>query len=765
MEKPRPPEGFDDDGLAYGSTTSGDSVIRLDEDILPDTACLSLGSGLRETATVVQIGQHRAQCELAPLTPSKGGTTDSESVEIPSLPGQTEHFVFEDMAIRPAWETDSHAANKKPKQEDIGHDPFLEDGDVEVVKMTRKDWIGAAILSGLSILLVVILIVWSYNGLVPADHIGRSHYLKTRVGHIHSPIFATPVNISLSGAGKEVFDVRLVAMSTNDFSTHTSHRRLGSIESALRMLAGSDDSAPVKTLNYRLLVDDAEFFQKSVHLKDDKELEHFQTVDVAGLGASDGKEYTIEVTTPDGHEVAFMCQVVRMSAVGHWRFVIGAVLFAITFLSILAEKIHRSYSAFLGASAALCLVVAIQEPVGLKAVMGMVSWDTLMLLFANMIVMQMLAVTGFFGWFAVQVIEKSKGNPELIFLVLTNLCGFMSMILNNVTCVLLLGPLTYQIAAKLGLDPRAIYLSMTICTTVGGTATLIGDPPNIVIGTKLRVSFDKFLIVNGPIVGLVLLPVSSAILYYRFKDSLRRPEFIADALPDLAKMKRENRINNEPMLAQFCCTFLAFLLGLLLSPVHDVDPAWFCVMSMVACGLLFDRHDLGKWLGTVEWDTLFFFALLFVFVESLSELGVIREVGQLIVDIIEAFPIDTRMPVALIVILWVSGIGSAFLESLPYTTTITYIIMDLLHTPIDGVDVKALIWPLSIGACVGGIGSIMGSSANLVCMAVSKRFAEREEDRVQGGDFLKYGLPVLVALLAISTVWLLLLFAVFEIQI
>jgi Na+/H+ antiporter NhaD/arsenite permease-like protein len=338
--------------------------------------------------------------------------------------------------------------------------------------------------------------------------------------------------------------------------------------------------------------------------------------------------------------------------------------------------------------------------------------------------------------------------------MLTNACGFMSMVLDNVTCVLLTGPLTYQIAKKMELNPRAIYLAMTICATIGGTGTLIGDPPNIVIGMKLKIGFEKFFIVNLPIVAFVLLPVASGMLYYRFKDTLITSVGARPVL-DMKALASENRIKDEPMLAKLCAVLGAVLLGFLLSPIHKIEPSWLTVMAMFACALSFDHHHMGRWLELVEWDTLFFFALLFVLVESLSELGVIRTLGLAIMNFINVFPVDIRMNMAVTIILWVSGIGSAFLESLPYTATMVYIIQDLMQQDVEGVHVDRLVWPLSIGACVGGIGSIMGSSANLVCMAISNRNADKEEDKVQGSDFLKYGLPTLIVLLAISNVWLL----------
>jgi Na+/H+ antiporter NhaD/arsenite permease-like protein len=296
---------------------------------------------------------------------------------------------------------------------------------------------------------------------------------------------------------------------------------------------------------------------------------------------------------------------------------------------------------------------------------------------------------------------------------------------------------------------------MTICATVGGTGTLIGDPPNIVIGMKLKVGFEKFFFVNLPIVMFALLPAASGLLYYRFKDKL----CIGDERPvlDMEQLAQENRIRNEPMLAKLSGVLFAVLLAFLLSPIHKIEPSWFTVMAMFVCALTFDHHHMGKWLEKVEWDTLFFFALLFVLVESLSELGVIRTLGNAIMAFIKVFPPDIRMNFAVTIILWVSGIGSAFLESLPYTATMVYIIQDLLGTEVEGVQVIRLLWPLSIGACVGGIGSIMGSSANLVCMAISGRNAENDEDKVMGKDFILYGFPVLLVLLFISNIWLLFL--------
>lgn len=687
---------------------------------------------------------------------------------------------------------------------EVGEHDDIEDlnGQGKVVRASRRDYCAISVVGATVVCLVAVLCVWAQNGLLPEDHVGHIHSTKTRVGHVHAPLLSAPADLALTtGTGREVFDVRIIAESTQDWSHKAHGRRLGQkldsrplydLGSALRprfrgielwrRLGGGGASRPKPThtngvtgnLTYSLLVDGKIFCVNTIKLEEFAEVEHFQTLELSqyttadGIPANEGEDYSLHVDAQrsDGLNVAFAAQVIRMNSAGLYRFHIGLGIFIITFASIVAERVHRSYAAFAGATATICALAAIQETPTLHQVTAMIDYGTLMLLFSMMILMQMLAMTGFFNWAAVQTIAASKQNPVALFFLLTNICGFASMVLDNVTCVLLTGPLTYQVAKKMQLNPRALYVSMTICATIGGTGTYIGDPPNIVIGSKLGLSFDSFLKWNLPIVSFVFLPVSSGLLYWRFSDKLRLTKETSEKL-DIAQLAQENRITDEPMFGKLGVCLFGILVALLLSPIHHIEPAWFCVMAMISCAVMFDHHHFGRCLEFVEWDTLFFFALLFVLVESLSELGVIRTLGDSLVTLMELPAVENRMYFAIILILWVSGIGSAFLESLPYTTTIVYIIKDLMRDPdkmIDGVNIPTLCWPLSVGACVGGIGSIMGSSANLVCMAISARYAETEDDTVKGSDFLKYGLPTLIVLLVIASLWQLFLFVWLDIN-
>jgi len=632
-------------------------------------------------------------------------------------------------------------------------------------RMDAREWGATAAIAFVAIVILVVLCVWSSNGLLPKEHMEHTIIAKTRAGHIHSPLYSTPSYFALKGTQKEVFDVRLVVMATRDTS-QAGHRRLSS--SSYRRLAQVAGISPIASgrftgnLTYRLYADGQEFYRQTIFLKENEEVEHFKTVDVGEFGKNTATHYTAYVTsqTSDGRSVAFLCQVLRMGGSGRFRFALGMIIFTITFLGIVSEVIHRSYCAMLGVSALLATLAGIQETLSLKQVCEMIDYSTLCILFAMMILMGMLAITGFFNWFAFKLVERSKQNVPLLFNLLCYICGVLSMFLNNVTCVLLTGPIVYSIAAKMEVNPRPIYLALTICTTIGGTATYIGDPPNIVIGSMMKIGFETFIIVNFPITTFVLLPVAVCFLYWKTKDWIyyHRPP-TASVKIDLTALEKENRITNMPMLLKLMSVFFVVLISLLLSTVHKIDPAWFAAMAMFGSAILFERHHFGKYLELVEWDTLLFFALLFVLVHTLEELGVINKLGMGLMDFIKTVPPDSRMAFAVVVILWVSSIGSAFLESLPYTTTITTIIKDLQDETIEGVNVRTLVWPLSVGACVGGIGSIMGSSANLVCMAVSSRYGLKEDEKVKGVDFLKYGLPTLVILTFITMIYQLIVFA------
>merc|ERR1719453_199064 len=205
--------------------------------------------------------------------------------------------------------------------------------------------------------------------------------------------------------------------------------------------------------------------------------------------------------------------------------------------------------------------------------------------------MKMLQETGFFNWFAVKVVIISKENPRTLFFMLTNICGVLSMFLDNVTCVMLFGPLTYSLCKQMCLNPRYMYLPMALCATIGGTGTLIGDPPNIVIASKLKISFETFLKYNFPIVLCGCLPLSSSFLYWKMKDQILMKGMERPKL-DLEQLEKENRITDMPKFSKLAGILFAVACALFLAPVHKIEPSWFTVMAMFAGAILFQPHSI-----------------------------------------------------------------------------------------------------------------------------------------------------------------------------
>jgi len=633
--------------------------------------------------------------------------------------------------------------------------------DIERLTLTGKDKICAVVVTFLAFMVVIIMCIWSSEGLMEPHKVVHVINTNTRPGHMHAIIYTTPVDIVLHGTEKEYFEVRLIAMQMKDFNV-SDHRRLEAVRQPRGRALSAANSSISGKMTYTMFSDRKQFFQKTLTLWNNDEYEEFNGINVKELNADGGKEYRMNVKCDrsDHKECGFALQVVRMNSIGASREIIGIVIFLICFAAILSEKIHRVYSAMCGATAGLCAVTAIQETLHLSSVTHMIDFGTLMLLFSMMILMKMLQETGFFNWFAIKTVKISRQNPKVLFFMLTNLCGYLSMWLDNVTCVMLFGPLTYSLCRQMNLNPRYMYLPMAICATIGGTGTMIGDPPNIVIGSKMEIGFAVFLKYNFPVVALLVLPVASTFLWWKLGGRVLKEG--GRPVLDLEEMQKDNQITDMPKFTQLGGILGAVVLALLLAPLHKVEPAWFTVMAMFAGAILFQPHSIHHYLMAVEWDTLFFFACLFVLVESLSELGVIKMLGDAVGSLIMEFPEDQRTMFAVVMLLWVCSFGSAFLESLPFTTTIVYVLLDMRQKTTPGIDPNVLAWPLSAGACIGGIGSIMGSSANLVSMAVSNRQAENEDEKIQGSDFLMHGLPTMCVSIFIMMIWQIIIFGVLE---
>lgn len=501
------------------------------------------------------------------------------------------------------------------------------------------------------------------------------------------------------------------------------------------------------------------WYNKTVLLEPYRETEFFDTI--WPTDPSTTIFITIHVTDSQSapHHYGLLVQTVELSHFASYRVLYAGLLFLLIFGLILSEVINRVFSTMVGV--VLCLglnSLVYNESMEMSHVMEHVDWGTLILLFSMMINVHLLSLTGFFEFIAVRVASMARGNAVVVFFLLSMMAGLLSAFLDNVTCVMLLGPVTISLCKQMKVPSVPFYLTQTICATIGGTATLVGDPPNVVIAFQLGLPFMSFIVYNGPLV-CILLPIAACVQYYRFRVTLRAAETLTPE--KIQELKDANPIIDEPTLLYIGVVLCSLFIALFLTEVHHVEPAFYCLLAMLASSLLISRHSIRHLLESVEWDTLLFFLCLFIIVEMLAELGLIRAIGDVLTTIISSVSMDARLEVACLLFLWVSALGSAFFESLPYTTTISAILLNLGEGNTNlGIPTEPLAWALSVGACVGGIGSIMGSSANLVALGVSHRYSP--EEAIEGKHFLQYGLPLLFVLTTIASIYHYVIFGVFE---
>lgn len=674
----------------------------------------------------------------------------------------------------------------------------LEDGEgktKKIIKLTQRSKIGGTLVFASGLFAVFLMIGWK-----PPEHMHGTHSGRLNMYGIPilSPLFTVDPSAPLvlggvaspkgghiplaPGNPHAMLDLKMVlpCTSINSFCMdpiHASHRRRamggyswrdllsedsGSDEQEARRLAasGGHGSASTESIswewwagkpgaaNYR------KWHSGSRSLALYSETEVLEEIVPSTYDVGADEQIYLKVMASGSEPRSLLIEVVELTDFGANRVIWSLIVFFIIFVLILSEVINRCFSTLIGVSLVLCLLSIVYHKQEISHTMHHVDYGTILLLMSMMINNHILSLTGFFEFGGARVVALARGEPKVVFVSLAMLAGILSAFLPNVTVVMLLGPVTFSICKSFGVKSVPYYLTQTLTATIGGTMTLVGDPPNVVIGSRLGFPFTDFIKYNGVLV-FIILPTSCAIQYWRFKDEIKKAKRMT---PDqISDLKKANPIVDEVTLLYVGSLFFCLMLALFLSPVSGIDPHFYVVLMFLAAGLLVDRHGIRPLMNAVEWDTLFFFSCLFIIVEGLVELGLIRAVGKGFVSIITSVPIQSRVTVGCLLILWVSSVGSAFFESLPYTITVCGILNNMKTMGI-GIPIAPLGWALSVGACVGGIGSIMGSSANLVALAVSNRL--NPDDAIKGSDYLKYGLPVLFVLTVIATVYQYIYFSV-----
>jgi Na+/H+ antiporter NhaD/arsenite permease-like protein len=412
-----------------------------------------------------------------------------------------------------------------------------------------------------------------------------------------------------------------------------------------------------------------------------------------------------------------------------------AVIVFVTALALIAvEWVHRTKVALAGAAVMVLLGILEQD-----AAIEAIDWATLGLLAGMMIIVGLTEPTGVFTFLALRVAQLSKGNPIALVILLAGVTGVLSAFLDNLTAILLVVPITLLIADLLRVSPIPLVLVEIMASNIGGTATLIGDPPNIMIGTSVpELSFVDFIVNLAP-VALFTLVVTSAGLAFAFRSQLRvdpeRAREIArlDAARDMREATKVWRT-----LAVLLGTIAAFFLHTLL----HVEPAVVALTGATVM-LLVAADDVEQALERVEWSTLFFFLGLFVMVGGLEEQGVIEDVAAWLADLTGGSATAEGL-----VVLWGAAAGSAAVDNIPFTAAMIPVVDTLQGDEFD----DGLWWALALGACFGGNATMIAAAANVAATGI----LDRNGHPISFVRFLAVGVPVTLVSLVIATAYLLL---------
>ena len=417
--------------------------------------------------------------------------------------------------------------------------------------------------------------------------------------------------------------------------------------------------------------------------------------------------------------------------------VVAIVIFVAAYALIISEKIHRTIIGICGAMLMILLGIISQE-----TAIHHIDFNTLGLLMGMMVIVNITSETGLFNYLAIWAAKKVKAKPISLLVALSILTAVCSALLDNVTTVLLTVPITFSITKQLNVDVKPFLIAQILSSNIGGTATLIGDPPNIMIGSAVGLQFMDF-ITNLAAICVLIFIVTIGILIVLYGNKLHTTD---DLRAKVMQLDEKSQIV-EPRLLKKCLFALAVTISLfVLHGQLHLDTA---TAAMTGAGLLllisFPQKEamIAKVLSKVEWLAIFFFAGLFILVGALVETGVIKMLAEEAIKITNGDLTATSM-----LILWMSAYASAFIDNIPFVATLIPLIQDMGQMGMTNLD--PVWWSLSLGACLGGNGTLIGASANVV---VASMAAQRGKP-ISFISFMKIALPMMTLSIAISSVYI-----------
>lgn len=410
-------------------------------------------------------------------------------------------------------------------------------------------------------------------------------------------------------------------------------------------------------------------------------------------------------------------------------------VFVGAYVLIATERIHR-VTAALGGAALMVLIGVVDAKVAFFSEETGVDWNVIFLLLGMMVIVSVLKQTGVFDYLAIWSTKKAGGRPFAVMVMLTMITAVASALLDNVTTVLLIAPVTLLVCERLGLNPVPYLIAEAMASNIGGTATLIGDPPNIIIASRADLSFNDFLVNLAPIV-VVLLVVFVGLCRVLFRSA-----FVYDEERVAAVMALDEReaIRDRGLLVRSLVVLAAVMVGFVAHSALHVEPS---LVALLGAGTLvaISRLEPPAFLEEVEWPTLVFFMGLFVMVGALVEVGVIGRLGETVTA-----AVGDNYFLAATVLLWGSAVLSAIVDNIPYVATVTPLVQGLVDGGGGATQANALWWALALGADLGGNATAVGASANVVVIGI----AARNGHPISFWRFTKYGLVVALATIALA---------------
>jgi Na+/H+ antiporter NhaD/arsenite permease-like protein len=429
-------------------------------------------------------------------------------------------------------------------------------------------------------------------------------------------------------------------------------------------------------------------------------------------------------------------------------FWIATGLFLGAYGLIVWDKIHKTIVAIFGAALIIVLGILTQDEAFHSLDLG-VDWNVIFLLISMMLIINIMKPTGVFEYIAIKSAKAAKGEPFMIMAIFSVVTAFVSAFLDNVTTVLLVAPVTLLICQALELDVVPYLITEALASNIGGTATLIGDPPNIMIASKAQLDFMAFVYHLTPVIILVLIAFIISIKFIFGKRLTVREELKARIMA----MNEREAIKDPVLLKKSLIVLAVTICGFVIHGMLHLEPATIALFGASLLLLVSGIKDPQHVLSEAEWASLFFFIGLFIIIGGVVKVGLIQWMSIEVLKITQGNLFGTTM-----IVMWFSAFASAFIDNIPYVATMNPLIIDmakqlwpnlsgiqLLHHP----DLMPIWWSLSLGACLGGNGTAIGASANVVVVGMAQKMGKP----ISFKEFMRYGMPLMIESVLICTVY------------